>query len=208
MKYNKSLLSVAATKRPPQDALKRALKLSVREKNMKSVVAILSLVLSACASTAPPPTAQMTDRFPDGMWLGSLEIQSTRNANTSVTDPYKIAVAACGGDVRVWYQRNDGLYDTPKPKFGVESRLGSHLLRFVDSEDAKDPSWVETQTLLLIAMPTDEFRVHWSRGVSNRLEEPNAGDRFVFEHGIGSIARVGNQCEPDGVHPPGTQGSP
>jgi hypothetical protein len=176
---------------------------------MKSIVAILPLLLSACVSTTvPAPTALPSERFPDGVWLGSLEIQSTRNADTSTSEPYKIAIAACGGEVRVWYQRNDGLYDTPKPRFGVESRLGSYLIRFVDSEDIKEPSWVETQALLLVAMPDDEFRVHWSRGVSNRLEEPIAKSRFFFQHGIGLAARISNQCEPGRVYPSGTQGFP
>jgi len=147
-------------------------------------------------------------RFPDGVWQGSLDILPTTADEPWAAKPYRIALAACAGDVRVWYQRKDGLYDTPKPRFGVESKLGSYAIRFIDSEPVPDPSWVETQALMLVAMPDSEFRVHWSRAVNNRLKTDSDPYRFVFQHGVGTIRRTSEACEPGRVFPPGTEQRP
>lgn len=140
--------------------------------------------------------------------MGSLEITPTQSDAPKEATPYKLALAACQGDVRVWYVRKDGLYDTPKSRFSVESRLGSYAVRFIDSEPVPDPSWVETQALMLIAMPEDDFQVQWSRSVSNRLKAAAEPKRFFFEHGIGVLKRVSDVCEPGRVYPPGTEAAP
>ncbi len=176
---------------------------------MRILLSTAVLFLAACAAT--PPVLQRpssNERFPDGVWSGSLEILPTRSGDTSVAKPHNIIVAGCSGDVRAWYQLNDGSYETPRPRFTVESRLGSYAVRFFDNENTENPDWVEIQSLLLIALHNGEFRAHWSRAVNNRLTPDDAKSRWFFQHGIGVLKQVSNECEPGRVYPFGVPSSP
>jgi len=112
----------------------------------------------------------------------------------------RMALAACSGEVRAYMGDANGKFDTPRQDFTIRSNAQSHTIQFVDAA-AKQPDWVEIQTLTLLETDDDSATGQWTRAVNNRDLPASAGNRVFFEHGIGNFKRVSTECDKSMVHP-------
>lgn len=141
--------------------------------------------------------------LPDGIWKGTLHLHrnfANDSGNSTDGQPFsadmRIMVTICDGEGMFWPQIDDEHYYITSAKYHNDSFFGNHLIYYQDaSKDRKtQPTWVETQSMLLIEINVKKLRAQWSRSVSNPRLADNNADRDFFEIGIGTLQRTADAC--------------
>ncbi|MYM26055.1 hypothetical protein GTP46_25835 [Duganella sp. FT135W] len=176
---------------------------------IKNHIILIIFLLSGCAnqmernSNTPSNQSHQNARLPDGIWKGTLQLVGAYSDNTDTnSDGEKIEkttdfmVTICDGKGMFWPKLDDENYSISLTEYKNDSNYGNHLIYFQDADrnDKVKPSWVETQSMLLIEVSHNVLRAQWSRSVSNpKLGEENK-ERNFFISGIGPLKRTSDGC--------------
>jgi hypothetical protein len=162
-----------------------------RNTPMRQYFSLISLLaLTACST--PQPDKQIESLIPDGTWEGSLD-WIVRMDGRKDKGGQGLAVAACGGQVRIWLMDENGNYRGPRKDFQVRSSLQSYSIQFIDKATVQ-PDWIEIQTYTLLELNGVSAAVQWSRSVNNRDLAPDDANRTIFEYGVGTLKKTRETC--------------
>ncbi len=144
-----------------------------------------SILLTACAHTAPPPTSEVLQ----GTWKGPLEIRGTYADGSTASDTLPVRVRLDGGKARVYLPNADFQWKEAYPGSWLVTKHGDTIvMQALNSGGNVNVRWDETCTLTATARADGDLQVEWKREVKNLGGPKDRYSSFAFS-GNGILRR-------------------